>query len=658
MIYALANLYLAFTWICFTAFRKVSALAHYRALLHWGQALIALSILAAVLVPRLPRPSYAPIPFTATELWDPDSGAALPRHRPTADAASPAIAEETRRTAHRPRGFAFSWIWLLVAGIVPLLARLACGLRELRAWIGASTLYRRIGRVEIRIGDDVQIPFATRGMRKAYIVIPADLLASRKQLFIAIRHELQHHRQGDTIWVYLAELLKIAFFPNPAIYLWSRELGELQELACDQAIVGRGIVKAYDYGHCLIDVAEKHLNSSKFFMAAAGMGHGGTGPRAFLRRRIQMLDSHLQRGSGLKLGLLFLVSTLGLGLLTAESAVVFGKPNSAIPHPTAIVDNSPIQSAVASALAHGLERTKAKGAFAIVSDVNDGTLLATVHASRTANGEIVFDSAESDFLSQDFNPWSVAKPFTVALAIERGLTNPQEVQNCENGAYDLNGLVVHDWTSFDHLTTAEALAHSSNIGIAKIAEKIGGQSLEAGLKTFGFTQFPGSARSDALLAITLSDGQAFLSNPIEVTEAYAALANGGSLYAPRSFGDAPAPRLVRQVISNSTSQQMREMLAGVVLDGTGKAAATPDYTTAGKTGTGWRKVYPSGIEHDIALASFAGFAPASHPRLAAYVVVEAPRDEHPVGGVSAAPIFSEIVESSLSALRVPSDRSR
>jgi membrane-bound lytic murein transglycosylase D len=185
-------------------------------------------------------------------------------------------------------------------------------LRRLGGALRATTEIRRIGRVSVRISvegaaysawmPDLRGPRALRGfsLGTAHVVLPAHLLEHRADLGLALKHELQHHRQRDTLWVHLIEFCRALFFWNPAARGWAQVMEELQELACDEALVGRRAISPQAYGSCLMRAAQLALGSRPVTLAGtAGMATGRSGRQ--LKRRVEMLfdkkDRRLSRGS-------------------------------------------------------------------------------------------------------------------------------------------------------------------------------------------------------------------------------------------------------------------------------------------------------------------------------------------------------------------------
>lgn len=126
----------------------------------------------------------------------------------------------------------------------------------------SSYHYFKFNNLEIKINDDIKVPFSFMLGQKAFVIIPSSLLVNREFFKVALFHEIQHHRQGDTAWIYLIWLLKLVCFFNPAIHLWSLEISKLQEFSCDEILIGQKKISSDSYAHCLIAVAQSCLSSS------------------------------------------------------------------------------------------------------------------------------------------------------------------------------------------------------------------------------------------------------------------------------------------------------------------------------------------------------------------------------------------------------------
>ena len=128
--------------------------------------------------------------------------------------------------------------------------------------IRGSYVWRRFGRLDIRLCDTINVPFSTRGLRRRHIFVPSGMLAQPDELRITLSHELQHMRRNDVEWELALTLLRPLFFWNPVYYLWKRNLETLRELSCDQAILRRKRVTPHAYADCLLSVCQRSIHSS------------------------------------------------------------------------------------------------------------------------------------------------------------------------------------------------------------------------------------------------------------------------------------------------------------------------------------------------------------------------------------------------------------
>lgn len=161
--------------------------------------------------------------------------------------------------------------------------------------INGSHAIRKIQRLRILASERTSVPFSFWLPAQYFIVVPASLILLPDSLRIAIQHEAQHHRQGDTKWIYLYQLVKALFFWNPAAHRIEKDLRELQEFACDEALRKRHDTSIRDYCNCLLQVAEGMLREPRAILRANMSGASST---ALLKRRIDALmkaQKHPQR---------------------------------------------------------------------------------------------------------------------------------------------------------------------------------------------------------------------------------------------------------------------------------------------------------------------------------------------------------------------------
>ena len=208
---------------------------------------------------------------------------------------------------------------VFVAGVLVVLARLARdAAATMRIIAGAQTL-RRHRSLRILASDQICVPFSFWLPAHHYIIVPSALVLSAEDFRLAIRHELQHHRQRDTKLVYLQQLLVATFFWNPAVHRLERQLRELQEFSCDEALGGRRGVSSRTYCRCLLRVAEAAARPPGTLLQASMSGGGAS---KLLKRRIEALlkrpTAYLARSVVLGAGaaVLLLMATTGVAFTT------------------------------------------------------------------------------------------------------------------------------------------------------------------------------------------------------------------------------------------------------------------------------------------------------------------------------------------------------
>lgn len=333
--------------------------------------------------------------------------------------------------------------------------------------------------------------------------------------------------------------------------------------------------------------------------------------------------------------------------------------------------DSDLQYFVETELSDAMRHFEADGAWAVVLDAKTSairTVASLPHYNPNNPGAATSFARRNRAVTDTFEPGSTMKPFVIANAIEQKLVQPSTKIFCENGNFRIGKRVIHE-AELAHaqgtISVTEILAYSSNIGTSKIAFKMGDQKLKDGLTAFGFGErsgvdLPGEAKGikvplpwrDHLLA-NVSFGQGITATPLQIANAYAAIANGGMLNQPyivQSISDletnevdVQTPKVIRRVISEETAEQMRTMLTAVTTGkGTGLLARVPGYTVGGKTGTA-QKIKSEGIGYmkNGYIASFAGFIPANNPEFVIFVGFDHPRKGY-YGAQVAAPVFSKI----------------
>jgi cell division protein FtsI/penicillin-binding protein 2 len=281
-------------------------------------------------------------------------------------------------------------------------------------------------------------------------------------------------------------------------------------------------------------------------------------------------------------------------------------------------------------------------------------------------------------VNDEFEPGSTFKLVTALGALEEGVVNEDDKFFCENGAYHTDyGRVVTDHEKHGWLTFREVFGYSSNIGMVKVGAKLGKDNLYRYCQRLGFgvttgIDLPGEAsgklRPEAqwsgISMTTIPYGYEVSATPIQVLQAYAAIANGGVMMKPyivqslvgksgtvlKSF----APVKERRICSEKTAKRMTDLMRWVVEKGTGTAVDLPAYPIAGKTGTAYKFMNGHYSRYNY-VSSFVGFVPADNPKFVIYCSLDDPRGLY-WGGYTAGPVFKEVAKRSLSYALVPSEK--
>jgi cell division protein FtsI (penicillin-binding protein 3) len=366
-----------------------------------------------------------------------------------------------------------------------------------------------------------------------------------------------------------------------------------------------------------------------------------------------------------------------------------------------------IQFLAEKALDTAMQRTRAANGTVVIQDVHTGQILALAirptfdpNDFRHTTPALLRDHAVSDV----YEPGSTFKLVTYAAALDQHIVKPDDMIDCQGGAITFNGRTIHDDKS-DHygvITVHEALEHSSDVAAVKLALRMGPDHFYDYIHNFGFgvksgLELPGETRG--LLRIpahwgstsigSIAIGQEIAVTPLQLVSMVSTIANGGVYLPPhvvittqakdgKVTGQAgnhgtqlvaqpfhagedlpnPLPTGARRVISTMSAAQMRKMMEGVVLYGTGKVAQLNGYSSGGKTGTA-QKIDPATHTYSktMHVASFAGIAPVNSPVIAVAVVLDDPKGGgiSYYGGAASAPVFAQVAQQTLEYLGVPHD---
>ena len=315
----------------------------------------------------------------------------------------------------------------------------------------------------------------------------------------------------------------------------------------------------------------------------------------------------------------------------------------------------------------------ARAGSAIVLDAHTGEVLALVNEpdfNPNNRAGLRSGTFRNRAVTDLFEPGSTLKPFTVACALESGKFSASTVIDTTPGSLQIGDRTIRDVHNYGVLTVAGVIEKSSNVGASKIALALNKKSLWEMLRHVGFgettgARLPGevpgllnpSSRWVPVEQASISFGYGISVTPLQLARAYLVLANDGEAL-PLTMLHTDSPAQGERVMSVTTARRLQSMLELAVSDaGTGKAAQVADYRVAGKTGT-VRKLTAGGYSEEKYISWFAGFAPASSPRLVMVVAIDEPTRGGYYGGEIAAPVFGRVLTGALRLLDVPPDAPR
>jgi cell division protein FtsI (penicillin-binding protein 3) len=333
--------------------------------------------------------------------------------------------------------------------------------------------------------------------------------------------------------------------------------------------------------------------------------------------------------------------------------------------------DSKIQYIAFTKLKEAVEKYQAKAGGIVVLDVKTGEVLALANLpTYDPNNRAVLTGAQlrNRVMTDTFEPGSTLKPFTVALALDTNRVTPATTFQTAPGQMSIGPATIHDSHPHGVLSVSEIIQHSSNIGTAKIALGMPAEEMWDMFTTVGFGQqpkfgFPGAVAGRVrpfkswrpIEQATMSYGQGISVSLIQLARAYMIFARDGDEI-PLSFQRVDEPPVGQRVISEKTAREMRAMLETVASPtGTAPKAQVPGYRVGGKTGTAYKVVGGVYAKPYRYVATFAGFAPASNPRLIIAVMLDEPGGVLHFGGDVAAPVFSEVAANALRSMNIAPD---
>ncbi len=346
-----------------------------------------------------------------------------------------------------------------------------------------------------------------------------------------------------------------------------------------------------------------------------------------------------------------------------------------------------VQAITEEIIKDAVETNKAKSGTIVITNPKTGEVLAmatypSVNLNEYWETAEVFtkDNKYNPAVMQPYEPGSVFKVLTMAIAIDTGAVKPSTVYN-DTGTYNVLGTDIYNWDrgAWGPQSMVGCLQHSLNTCMAYLADLVGAETFYEYLDKFGLDDptgielaqedyypitKPGDSMWTPISLSTASFGQGLMVTPIQMVTAVSALANDGVMMKPhivreiRYNGEVQKvePEAVGQPISAETARTVTEMLA-TSIEIEASDAQVDGIRIAGKTGTGEISVEGQGYVLNTTNASFVGWGPADDPQFIVYVWVQEP-EVNIWGSEVSAPVFSEVVEKVAPYLRVPDDDTR
>ncbi|MFC1550587.1 penicillin-binding transpeptidase domain-containing protein [Candidatus Neomarinimicrobiota bacterium] len=327
------------------------------------------------------------------------------------------------------------------------------------------------------------------------------------------------------------------------------------------------------------------------------------------------------------------------------------------------------QTILQEELARRYEETNATSATGIIINPQNGAVLSIAsYPDFDPNNpsQYPIESQKNKAFTDQFEPGSTFKIVAATAALDLNTVKSSDEFNCENGSYIYKNVTINDHEEYDNLTFAQIIEHSSNVGIIKVAETLDNEILHNYAVKYGFGartninmpgETPGMLRnskdwSDISLA-EIAMGHEVGVTAFQLAMAYASIANGGFLLKPYIIQNVNTqagktvytekPEVIRKVVNQNVSAQLKDMLVKVVQSGTGTEAHIPGWNIAGKTGTA-QKFIDGKYSQTKFISNFVGFFPAENPQLLAVIILNEPRYPFHWGGIGAAPVFKRVME--------------
>jgi membrane-bound lytic murein transglycosylase D len=306
---------------------------------------------------------------------------------------------------------------LLLIGII----RILIDLYRLMLIRKGSYLIKKYRAVSIYTNDRIQVPFSYWLPGQANIIIPTGLLGKYPDYKITLMHEIQHHRNGDTKWVYGIWLIRSLCIINPCIHIWNRLISELQEFACDEALAGRRKIDSQAYARCLLEVARSALNPGRVPVCATGLTF--MVERQLLKRRIERMNNKFPISLKWQTNLIVVIFILGL-----MTSIAFASKG--------VIQDRRITEAQAYKM---VEKAQSNSKFPVV--MNDLVLKQLNNYLGTPEGrEFIKDSLKRmegyrETIQAKLTQYNVPDEFLAIPLVESGYQNLKQSENKELGAW-------------------------------------------------------------------------------------------------------------------------------------------------------------------------------------------------------------------------------
>ncbi len=330
-----------------------------------------------------------------------------------------------------------------------------------------------------------------------------------------------------------------------------------------------------------------------------------------------------------------------------------------------------LQALAEELLAMSVDSTGARGGDLVITDPRTGEILAIASLAEGSNNSL-------SAINAPYEPGSTIKPFTAAALLRHGVASLADSVDTGTGSWDVGTRQINDIYGGGWLTLYQVVQRSSNIGIAKFAERLTEGQQYTNLRDFGFgtrtgVMLPGEAAGilrrpehwSALSGQSLAFGYELSVTSLQMAMAFGALANDGRLMEPRLIREVrdrdgrsvrfDRPRTVRRAVPPGVTEALKPVLVDVVEQGTGTRARMASFLIAGKSGTARAMGRDGRYEGNAYFASFGAFFPADDPQLLLFAKLDRPSGEY-YGGAVAAPLTRAMLEGLLPTRRIPVDR--